>query len=411
MEPTTAIPGDAVTRIRFPSERQLFDELLEDTKIQEIVTKIRKEVDEEENRRRLLASSLRITRQIIPSLTDVVSEAQRITQLGSEDVETYIHNEPRQNAACMHFEGGGIFLLISSGLYSQISPEELLFVIGHEFGHVVYQHSRLPARAILAQRGGCDPQRALRLMAWARRAEISADRVGLLCCRDLGVATKALIRLSCGLGDEQVDFDLAAFTSQMSDIEEISRNVRNVEDFYATHPFNPIRVAALTEFWQSQTLTRLLGRSPAGHSDEQLDQRISELLNFMEPEPEEVRDRRRDECRLWAAYWVAASDGRIERVEVAAAGTPTDQQITRDAEAALRGASHPLDLIRERFHQAAEACRRLPAPRRHALVQELIAVAKANLTVETAEKKALQEICVALDVNPSFPERILWLYE
>ncbi len=54
---------------------------------------------------------------------------------------------------------------------------------------------------------------------------------------------------------------------------------------------------------------------------------------------------------------------------------------------------------------------RRPPLQRHAIIQQLIAVAKANLAVATEEQNTLQEICAALEVNPVFPERILGQYE
>ena len=198
---------NAVTRVRLTSEQELFDALAGDELIARVASNIRESHEESANRRRLLANALRITEGIIPSLMERIEIVKRVLHLQSP-VETYIYNSPHHSASCMHFENGSIYLLISSGLYSKLTERELLFLVGHEFGHVVFQHHLLPARAILAQRGVCDAEQALSLMSWARRAEISADRVGLLCCQDLNVAAKALIKLSCGLSEELVEFDL-----------------------------------------------------------------------------------------------------------------------------------------------------------------------------------------------------------
>jgi len=411
MKPMQRPPKEAIDRIRFVSERQLFDMLSGDELIARIAGKLRKRNAEEANRRRLLANALRITDRIIPSLMERVALVKRITHLEGTEVETYIHNSPHHSASCMHFENGGVFLLISSGLYTKLTERELLFVVGHEFGHVVYKHHLLPARAILAQRGVCDAQRALKLMAWARRAEISADRVGMLCCQDLDVAAKALIKLSCGLSEDLIEFDLPGYVSQLADIEAMSTTVRAAEDFYCTHPFNPIRVVSLSRFWESHTLAEFLGHPPNKHSDQAVDARIEELLRFMEPDAATTDNRSAVECLVWGGFWVAASDGRIDRVEVQALGKTVKSRIAIEAAAVIRKTAEPLTLIRERFHGAAKGCRHLPPHQRHAIIQQLIAVAKANLVVAAEEKSTLQKICIALDVNPAFPEKILWQYE
>jgi len=404
-------PKEAINRIRFASEHQLFDSLCRDGQIVGVVKKLRGDNAEEANRRRLLASALRITDRIIPSLMQRVDLVKRIAGLEGTDVETYIHNSPHHSASCMHFENGGIFLLISSGLYSELSERELLFVIGHELGHVVYQHHLLPARAVLAQRGAVNAERALKLMAWARRAEISADRAGLLCCQDLDVAAKALIKLSCGLSDDLLEFDLPGYVSQLADIETISRTVRAVEDFYSTHPFNPIRVVALSRFWESCTLAEFTEHSPGRESDQAVDGRISELLGFMDPDAATIQNRSVLECLVWGGFWVAASDGRVDRVEVQALGNAGKTRMASEAAAAIQKAGEPIKLIRERFMRVAESCLSLPPFQRHAIVQQLIAVAKASLDISAQEQNTLQEICTALKLNPVFPEKVLGQYE
>jgi tellurite resistance protein len=86
-------------------------------------------------------------------------------------------------------------------------------------------------------------------------------------------------------------------------------------------------------------------------------------------------------------------------------------KIASEVAAVVRKAADPLKLIRQRFLSAAEGCRQLPPPQRHAVIQQLIAVAKANSTVAEAEKRTLHEICVALEVNPAFTDRILSQYD
>jgi uncharacterized tellurite resistance protein B-like protein len=404
-------PRDAIDRVRFESERQLYHALRGDRFLSPAAERLRKSNEEEANRRRLLASSLRITDRIIPSLMQRIELVKQITHLEGTEIETFIFNSPQYSASCMCFDNGNVFLLISSGLYTKLSERELLFIVGHEFGHVVYDHHLLPARAILAERGGCDAEHALKLMAWSRRAEISADRVGLLCCQDLDAAAKAFIKISSGLNEELVDFDLQGYVSQVMDLEAISRTVRASEDLYATHPFNPIRIVALNRFWQSHTLCDLLGHGPSRQTDREADARIHELLQFMDPDAASMERRNVAECLVWGGLWVAASDGRIDEVEVSAVSQNVHPQIAKEAVTAIQKTAEPLKLIVERFQRAAQGCRQLPPPQRHAIVQQLIAVAKATLTVAAEEKKTLQEICTALKVNPAFPDKVLGQYE
>lgn len=225
------------------------------------------------------------------------------------------------------------------------------------------------------------------------------------------MAVTAFIKLSSGLSEQLVDFDLQGYVSQVTDLEEVSRTVRVMEDFYSTHPFNPIRIVAISRFWESHTLTEFLGHSPAEHTDESVDARIYELLQFMDPDAAMIRNRRVIACLVWGGFWVAASDGRIDQAEMDALSKTVKPQIANEVVTAIRKAAEPLKLIQERFHRAAESCRQLPPAQRHAIIQQLIAVAKANLDVANEEKRTLQQICTALEVNPAFPEKVLWQYE
>jgi len=71
-------PNEAIGRIRFASERQLFDAISTDEAIARAAERLRKRNEEEANRRRLLASALRITDRIIPSLMERVALVKRI---------------------------------------------------------------------------------------------------------------------------------------------------------------------------------------------------------------------------------------------------------------------------------------------------------------------------------------------
>jgi tellurite resistance protein len=155
----------------------------------------------------------------------------------------------------------------------------------------------------------------------------------------------------------------------------------------------------------------LLGHAPATQSDEDADARIHDLLRFMDPDATTMANRNVFECLVWGGFWVAASDGRIDQVEVEAICRAVKSPLANEAAKAIRKAPEPTKFIRENFDRAAIGCRRLPAAERHAVVQQLIAVARANLAFADRERAALQEICKALGVNPVFPEKVLSQYE
>ena len=107
---------------------------------------------------------------------------------------------------------------------------------------------------------------------------------------------------------------------------------------------------------------------------------------------------------------MAASGGKTDQLLLKAISKAVNSPIASEALAVVHKHAEPLKIIRERFDRAAVGCRRLPPPERHAIVQRMIAVAKANVNVAVEERSALQEICLALELNPGFADRILAQY-
>ena len=143
-------PRESIRRIRFDSERKLFDALSSDRLIAQVAGGLRKNNEEDAHRRRLLATALRITDRIIPSLKERIALVKKVLHLEGREVETFIYNSPQYSASCMCFEKEAVFLMISSGLYSALTERELLFVVGHEFG----RFARFPRKKARHQESG-----------------------------------------------------------------------------------------------------------------------------------------------------------------------------------------------------------------------------------------------------------------
>ena len=104
---------------------------------------------------------------------------------------------------------------LNAGCIKSLNDDELKFVIGHELGHAIFDHHDLPAYGICNNRG-ISPSKTIKLMDWSRRAEISADRVGLLCTKDKFSAKSALVKLSTGgIFDPFIQIDEESFLQQL----------------------------------------------------------------------------------------------------------------------------------------------------------------------------------------------------
>jgi Zn-dependent protease with chaperone function len=118
------------------------------------------------------------------------------------------------------------------------------------------------------------------LMAWSRRSEVTADRAGLLCCGDIAIAERALVRLVAGLADAD-RVDIEDYLRKSRSMEEF-HNMGMVNELFATHPMIARRVEALRMFANSELYYDLTGKSrPVDRvllTREELDRQVNEIV-------------------------------------------------------------------------------------------------------------------------------------
>jgi len=230
-------------------------------------------------RRQLLATSVRLSRKMAPDVYKLSDECVERLSMDTP-LELYVFNSAQFNAMCFKPEEGRVFVMFSSSLLEGFTPKELQFVMGHEFGHHIYNHHEIPIGYLVKGRQRPDPKLALRLFAWSRNAEISADRAGAYCANDMHSVASALFKLSSGLTGDIVKFNLEDFLKQVSDMEMIdSEPDRDAAqgDWFSTHPFSPLRVKALQLFFGSKLM------DSSGTSVDDMDVGVQRLMSLMEP--------------------------------------------------------------------------------------------------------------------------------
>lgn len=230
-------------------------------------------------RRRLLATSVRLSQRMAPDVHEMADDCAQ--KLGIEiPHELYVYSSPQFNAACFKPEDERVCIMFSSGLLEAFDQNELKFVVGHELGHLVYQHHDIPIGFLLKGGGKPDPRLALQLFSWSRYAEISADRAGAFCADDINGVSRALFKLASGLSGRTIRFELDDFLEQVelmqTDALEPGQGAPS-EDWFSTHPFSPLRVKAL-QFYDESELAK-----DGGVSLEVLESQVQELMGLMEP--------------------------------------------------------------------------------------------------------------------------------
>jgi Zn-dependent protease with chaperone function len=215
------------------------------------------------------AQKLKVTKHQYSWLYRMVSQAAEA--LGVELPMVYVVFSDSPNAYVTNVTQP--ILVIHSGLIEVMTPTELLFVIGHELGHIKFKH--ILAHEIVGisynALNKLVPTETLRaiiangilftFLEWSRKAEMSADRLGMILVGSEEIASRALIKLISGLDDKFGPINIEAFIEQKSKAENDAFDLRQIpvllKEVTSTHPFVGSRVEALYQYQNSPEYTKL----------------------------------------------------------------------------------------------------------------------------------------------------------
>ncbi len=381
-------------KLQCRGDRELAEMLVREPIVRRVIEQLEK--DEEKGpkgvRRHLLATSLRLTERMMPDVHRIVGDCCERLAIETP-LEVYVYPSPSFNAACIKPEAGRLFIMLSSSLLEAFPEAERRFVIGHELGHHLYGHHDIPIGYLLQGGEPAPPDLALRLFAWSRYAEISADRAGAACANDADAVGRSLFRLASGLTGSLDDVKIDDFAAQVDDLASETHQPghgTSPADWFSTHPFSPLRLRAVKAFFESEFA------DPNGISVASLDARVQTLMAIMEPsyleEKSEVAETAR---RLLFAAAVAvanASDG-ISEAEIAVFEKFFgDDSFTEKLE---------IDAIVESLEaRIDDALERVPHPGRIQVLRDLCVIARAEGHATRDERALIERIAFALEVPP-----------
>lgn len=232
-------------------------------------------------RSQLLGTMIKVGPKQFPSIYKIARHCADALTVPTPTV--YIKNHPVPNAFTYGTDEES-FIVIHSGLVDHFDEKELQFVIGHETGHIQNKHVIYnTALMILTQGAGLFlawiVQPALvALQAWYRRAEITCDRAGLLCCQDVDAACKSFMKLASGSQKLYPELNLEAYLEQF---EEGQKSVGRLSEAFSTHPYLPKRIHALRVFGESELYRTAVGLGTGGLDMEEVDRRTSDIIQIM----------------------------------------------------------------------------------------------------------------------------------
>ena len=210
------------------------------------------------------ADNVRVTPRMFPRLHRYLGWGCRILDI--DEPELYVTMDPNPNAFTYGHKSP--FIVLTSGLIDLLGDEELSFVVGHELGHIKAGHVLYTVLArniasIMAAIGQATlgigsligQGLVFALHDWYRKAELTADRAGLLCVQDLGPCITVFMKLAGGANRLWDEMDQKEFMRQIQDYEEedrshLSRAYKMFLTAWRTHPF-PILRAKELDAWHA----------------------------------------------------------------------------------------------------------------------------------------------------------------
>jgi len=373
-------------------------------KNEEFHQRLMKKVAEGENffikdRLSLITDAYRVDPAITPKI-GTLRELLRNTLRLVQPIDIFVKASPEPNAFCVPSrKGTRLIMCLYSSLFDLLTPHELLFTMGHEVGHAVLGHTRVPKPTL--DEPDFSPLEVVRIRALGRRQEISCDRIGLLACQDVRVAGSALFKTMCGLPDRWLEFDEVVYARQFDQIGEMAE-LAPMDDAFSTHPIIALRVKALMSFSDSRLYSEALGQPPKPRANEDFEKSIENMLSVLEPDLSELETASEQDAGnrflVRGALVVVAADGALESDEVKY--LKSQMTLSEELVAEMKRPDFIEMSMQKIAGDATILAKKLSMQRRAGLLHELCRVALSAGGYVTGEQEALVRIAQMLEISP-----------
>ena len=256
----------------YPPDRQGLKLLQRTGPLRELTRVLIREVTEPLVHGQLLGTAVKVSEKQFPLIHRQASICERVLNL--PPVNMFIGSNPGNEGAVTAFTDGtedSACIFLSSGLVDALSEHELRFVIGQQMGHIKSRHvlyltiAHMISAGLSATAGVGQPVTQMmsqlvvnmlgQLIApWQRKAAITADRAGLLCCQNVHTAVSAMVKTSLGARKLFEQLDLEEYVKQYETLKVKYRWSESKE----SHPYAIHRVILLKEFAASSAYRQIL---------------------------------------------------------------------------------------------------------------------------------------------------------
>lgn len=192
------------------------------------------------------------------------------SRLGIPVPDIFVKQDPTFNAYTLGTNSDPV-IVIHSALLDELEQDELLFVIGHEMGHIHCHHvvygtiARIIATGLGTLAASLFHPLSSAISAWQRQGELTADRAGAIICQDPEASLRAIVMMAVGSRKLLSEMNLASYLRQSLDNKNAYARFDTV--FWArSHPYLSTRAEQLVRFLRSPIGQDLIGTLEPQHA-------------------------------------------------------------------------------------------------------------------------------------------------
>jgi Zn-dependent protease with chaperone function len=272
MEPNTGLKTRRVLRNidpsawEHPADKAALQALRRIPVFDEVLRKVFGLFGEKPVRLAFQANAVRVGRRQFPEIYDAYLEVCETLDV-EKPYDLFMSQTPIVNAGAYGLEQP--FIVMNSGAMLLLDRDEMMYLLGHEVGHILSGHVLYKTMTVLlmqlAQMGFPVVGIASRivlvgLLEWQRKSELSADRAGLLAVQHPDATMRSFMKLAGGGTMEQTnlnDFMLQADEYRLTgDVADTVFKVLNL--LGTTHPFHVLRAAEIRDWIENGEYDRVL---------------------------------------------------------------------------------------------------------------------------------------------------------
>ena len=218
------------------------------------------------------ANAVKVSERQFPHIHAIYQDVLK-TLDAPEPYDLFISQTPIVNAGAYGMDEP--FIILNSGTVILLEDEELMYVLGHEVGHIMSGHvlyrTMMQLLIQLANMGfpivGLAARAVLMaLLEWYRKSELSCDRAGLLTVQDPEIVMRTMMKMAGGIREgaeaETEQMNLDAFILQAEDYRtggDVADHVFKILNLLGTtHPFYVLRVSEIRSWIEAGDYDRIL---------------------------------------------------------------------------------------------------------------------------------------------------------